>query len=166
MFAAMKSGSMASYTPPAPQPVAQPTQSTYTSSSSDNNRDDSRKAQLKVLGIPEGTDVETLKDFFSDVAKAVGAKILPLQEGRTTALGFVDFEKEQDVQNCVNSKNNAMFNGSSLRLFPASGGNNSRPGGNSSGGDRPQVKVLGIPDGSDEVCFCHIVVYIAPVCTH
>ncbi|XP_066929769.1 uncharacterized protein [Clytia hemisphaerica] len=150
MFAAMKSGSMASYTPPAPQPVAQPTQSTYTSSSSDNNRDDSRKAQLKVLGIPEGTDVETLKDFFSDVAKAVGAKILPLQEGRTTALGFVDFEKEQDVQNCVNSKNNAMFNGSSLRLFPASGGNNSRPGGNSSGGDRPQVKVLGIPDGSDE----------------
>ena len=66
MFAAMKSGSMASYTPPAPAP--QPT-STATNSSSENNRDDSRKAQLKVLGIPDGTDVVRFHYLFRNNSK-------------------------------------------------------------------------------------------------
>lgn len=51
MFAAMKTGSMATYTPPPQAPVVQASSSGFQAP-----RDDSRRAQLKVLGIPDGTD--------------------------------------------------------------------------------------------------------------
>ena len=52
MFAAMKTGS--TFTPP-PKPTI-PT----SNSGASNSRDDSRKVQLKVLGIPDGTDPVSL----------------------------------------------------------------------------------------------------------
>ena len=51
MFAAMKSGSMATYTPTPQAPAEKASSSGFQAP-----RDDSRRAQLKVLGIPDGTD--------------------------------------------------------------------------------------------------------------
>ena len=51
MFAAMKTGNMATYTPPVKTPVVQSSSSGFQAP-----RDDSRRVQLKVLGIPDGTD--------------------------------------------------------------------------------------------------------------
>ena len=51
MFAAMKTGNMATYTPPVKTPVAQSSSSGFQAP-----RDDSQRVQLKVLGIPDGTD--------------------------------------------------------------------------------------------------------------
>ena len=55
MFAAMKTGSMATYTPPPQVPVV-----SAASVGSQPPMNDSRKAQLKVLGIPDGTDPVSL----------------------------------------------------------------------------------------------------------
>lgn len=151
MFAAMKSGNLASYTPPAPQPATIPPAS-HSSSSQDN----SQRVQLKVLGVPENTDGEQLKAFFADIAVAKSVKVLPLQEGRSTTLAFLDFNSNTEVQSIIDQKNNCDFNGSNLRLFSADGGSSrgqSNAGMNNRGGssnERPQVKVFNIPSGADE----------------
>jgi len=146
MFAAMKSGQ--------PMPAATPAPS-YSEHNGDGGGGGARKPQAKVFNIPEGTAVDDLKEFFSSVAELGYVKILPARDGKTTTMGFVEFDNEADVQKAVDEKNDSEFNGSNLRVMVndrsgGGGGGSSSGGGGGQNVTSNQVKVFNIPEGSSQ----------------
>nr|BAB13308.1 vasa-related protein CnVAS2 [Hydra vulgaris] len=147
MFAALKAGAAISKLP---QSVEKPV---YEKNEINNNTGNRRGPQVKVFNIPEGSDSSDLKAFFSSAGDVRNVKILPVRDGKTTTLGFVEFASESECQNAIQQKNEQDFNGSTLRVvsnnetIPKS--DFSQSSGGFKGGNRFQVKVYNIPNGTD-----------------
>ena len=114
-----------------------------------------RKPQAKVFNIPEGTDNEELKSFFSEKGHNVQfMKILPCRDGKTTTLGFAEFDTDDEVDKLVKELSNVDFNGSELRIMTnnrdGGGGGGGSFGNQGGGGQRFQCKVFNIADGTEQ----------------
>lgn len=144
MFAAMKSGA------PVPDIAPPPPVATQNFQRTDSSQSVNKQHQIKVFNIPEGSSQDELTDFFLSVGKVKSAKILPARDGKTTTLGFVEFEQEGDVQKAVDMKEKEEFNGSQLHVVANNRDGGMRSGTNNDCGQSPQVKVFNIPNGSDK----------------
>lgn len=76
--------------------------------------------KVYVGNLAKTVTSESLKEFFSEKGKAIGAKVSRVPgTSKSTGFGFVTFSSEEDVDAAISSFNNAYLEGQKIRVNKA-----------------------------------------------
>lgn len=76
--------------------------------------------KVYVGNLAKTVTTETLKNFFSEKGKVLGAKVSRVPgTSKSTGFGFVSFSSEEDVDAAISSLNNSLLEGQRIRVNKA-----------------------------------------------